>query len=88
MFPSLEAKRERHDELAKLLEDPESTANIDRLLEIQKEMGVLAKVGKAVGEFHEMEGDIDAARRRGDEQTCAGSKTEPRSETGEQVHGA
>lgn len=74
MFPSLETKRERHDELQKLMEDPEVTSNIDRMLEIQKEMGGLAKIAKAVTEYHELEGDIEAAQMMVDEETDADSK--------------
>jgi len=85
MFPSLEAKRERHDELAKLLEDPEITSNIDKLLEIQKEMGGLAKVAKAVVEFHEIEGDIEAAKMMVDEETDAESKAYAQEELNELV---
>lgn len=74
MFPSLETKCERHNQLAKMMEDPEVTSNIDRMLEIQKEMGGLAKVAKAVNEYHVLEGDIEAAQMMVDEETDADSK--------------
>ena len=51
MFPSLEQKLDRYVELEKQLEDPEVLSNIDKMLEIQKEMGGLAKVATAVREF-------------------------------------
>ena len=62
MFPSLEQKFDRHENLHQLLMDPEVTSNIDRMLEIQKEMGGLAKIAAAVRTFRELEGDIEAAR--------------------------
>ena len=37
MFPSLELKKSRFDELQKQLEDPEVLSDVKRLLEIQKE---------------------------------------------------
>ena len=74
MFPSLEQKLERYVELEKQLEDPEVLSNIDKMLEIQKEMGGLAKVAAAVREFHQLEGDIEAAQMMVDEETDAESK--------------
>ena len=62
MFPSLEQKYERHEELQQLLMDPEVISNIDRLLEIQKEIGGLTKIATAVRTFRELEGDIEAAQ--------------------------
>ena len=50
MFPSLEQKLDRYEVLEKMLTDPEILANIDRMLEIQKEMGGLAKIAAAVRE--------------------------------------
>ncbi|MCH2212357.1 MAG: peptide chain release factor 1 [Fuerstiella sp.] len=74
MFPSLEQKFERHEELQQLLMDPEVTASIDRMLEIQKEMGGLAKVAEAVRSYRQLEGDIDAAQMMVDEETDSASK--------------
>ena len=62
------------NELRQLLMDPEVIADIDRMLGIQKEMGGLAKVADAVGTFHELEGDIEAARMMVDEETDPDSK--------------
>ena len=39
MFPSLQQKYDRYEELQKQLLNPDVTSNIDRMLEIQKEMG-------------------------------------------------
>jgi len=69
MFPSLEQKYARHDKLQQQLLDPEVTSNIDRMLEIQKEIGGLAKIAAAVRTFHKLEGDIEAARMMVDEES-------------------
>lgn len=61
MFPSLELKLKRFEELEQQLQDPEVLANIDRLLEIQREHGGLQKVASAVREFHKLEASIEAA---------------------------
>lgn len=74
MFPSLETKCERYNQLSKMLEDPEVTSNIDRMLEIQKEMGGLVKVAKAVTAYHVLEGDIEAAQMMVDEEKDPASK--------------
>ncbi len=83
MFPSLEQKFERHQELQKLLMDPEVTSDINRMLEIQKEMGGLAKIAAAVTTFREREGDIEAARMMVDEETDPESKEYAQAELNE-----
>jgi len=74
MFPSLEQKLQRYEELEKLLLDPEILADVERMLGIQKEMGGLGKVATAVREFHTLEGDIEAAEMMVEEETDAASK--------------
>lgn len=74
MFPSLEQKLDRYEELEKQLVDPEVLADVDRMLTIQKEMGGLAKVAAAVREYRTLEGDIEAARMMVDEESDADSK--------------
>lgn len=61
MFPSLELKLKRFEELEQQLQDPEVLTNIDRLLEIQREHGGLQKMASAVREFHKLEASIKAA---------------------------
>lgn len=85
MFPSLEQKLERYEELEKLLEDPEVLSNIDRMLEIQKEMGGLAKVAAAVREFRSLEGDIEAAEMMVNEETDAEARAYAQEELNELV---
>lgn len=74
MFPSLEQKLARYEELEKQLEDPEVLSNVEQMLAIQKEMGGLAKVAVAVREFHSLEEDIEAAQMMVDEETDADAK--------------
>lgn len=83
MFPSLEQKFERHEILQQQLMDPDITSNINRLLEIQKEMGGLAKIAAAVRTFREREGDIEAAQMMVDEETDPESKEYAQAELNE-----
>lgn len=83
MFPSLEQKFERHEELQQLLMDPDVTSNVDRMLEIQKEMGGLAKIATAVRTFRELEGDVEAAQMMVAEETDAESKAYAQEELNE-----
>ena len=61
MFPSLEAKLRRYEELETRLHDPEVIADVTQLLRIQREMGGLSRVAKAVREYHALQEDIEAA---------------------------
>ena len=72
MFPSLEQKLARYEELESQLKDPAVLSNVEQMLEIQKEMGGLAKVAAAVREYRTLEGDIEAARMMVDE-ICSNS---------------
>ena len=74
MFPSLEQKLERYVELEKQMVDPDVLANVEKMLEIQKEMGGLAKVAAAVREYHELQENIEAAQMMVDEEDDADSK--------------
>lgn len=62
MYPSLEKKLERFEELEQLLVDPEVLSDTDRLLKIQREYGGLAKTASKVREYKELEENIAAAR--------------------------
>jgi len=62
MYPSLEKKLERFEELEQLLVDPEVLSDTDRLLKIQREYGGLAKTASKVREYKELEENISAAR--------------------------
>jgi len=69
MFPSLEQKLDRYEQLERQLEDPDVLTNVDRMLDVQKEMGGLAKVAEAVREFRSLEEEIEAAQMMVDEES-------------------
>jgi peptide chain release factor 1 len=62
MFPSLELKLKRFEELEQQLQNPEILANVDRMLAIQREHGGLLKVASLMREFHALAANIAAAR--------------------------
>ncbi len=74
MFPSLETKLKRYEELEQQLQDPEVLANITKLLAVQREYGGLAKVAKSVREHHSLEEEIETARMMVEEETEPESK--------------
>jgi len=83
MFPSLEAKLKRYEELEQQLQDPDVLADINRLLAIQREYGGLGKVAKAVRAYHIREADIAAAREMIQDETDAEAKAYAESELAE-----
>ena len=62
LFPSLQAKLARYEELEKLLVDPDVLSDTNRMVAFQREYGSLAKVALPVREFNELEGNIATAR--------------------------
>lgn len=62
MFPTLQAKLARFEEIERLLQDPDVLANTSQMLELQKEHGGLGKVSRAVREFNGLESDMATAR--------------------------
>lgn len=62
MFPSLQHKLKRFEELEQQLQDPAVLADTSRLLEVQKEYGGLQKVALRVRAFNQLEGDLNATR--------------------------
>ena len=80
MFPSLQAKLKRFEELEKQLEDPEVLANINKMLGIQREYGGLLKVAKRVREYNELEQDIATAREMIQEEQDADGKAYAKAE--------
>ncbi len=62
MFPSLETKLKRFEELEQQLQDPEVLGNVDKLLAVQREYGGLKKIAESVRESHRLESEIAAAR--------------------------
>lgn len=61
MYPSLQEKLKRYNELELQLQDPEVLADTSRLLEIQREYGGLAKVALKTKTFNALEEDIATA---------------------------
>lgn len=62
MFPVLQAKLARYEELERLLQDPEVLADTSRMLELQREHGGLSKVANTVRRFNQLEGDLATAK--------------------------
>ena len=75
MFPSLQAKLKRYDELERQLVDPEVLANTNRMVAIQREYGGLAKVALPVREFNQLAEDIQSARQLIEEESDAETRT-------------
>jgi len=71
MFPSLEIKLKRYEELELLLQDPAVMADVNRMLELQREYGGLQKIAVQVREFNELEENIAAAKEMLDEESDA-----------------
>lgn len=69
MFPSLETKLKRYEELERQLNDPAISSDPNKFIPIQREMGGLGKVAQAVRKYHNLEADIEAARSMVDEET-------------------
>jgi peptide chain release factor 1 len=61
MYPSLQQKLKRYNELELQLQDPEVIANTTKLLEIQREYGGLSKVALKTRDFYKLEEDTAAA---------------------------
>ena len=63
MFPPLQAKLKRFEEIERQLQDPEVLSNTTLLVELQREYGGLQKVALSVRAFNQREQDIAAARQ-------------------------
>lgn len=83
MFPSLELKLQRFDELERRLQEPEVLGNNALLVEIQKEYGGLRKVAETVRAFHRLEADLAGAKEMLGLETDAGSLEYLRAEVAE-----
>lgn len=83
MFPSLETKLKRYEELELQLQDLAIASDPAKFVPLQRELGELAKVAKAVREFHRLEEEIEAARMMVDEETDTDAKAYAQSELDE-----
>ena len=83
MFPSLEQKLARFEELERLLQAPDIAADIDRMIGLQREHGGLAKVATEVRAYHELEANLAAAREMAEEETDADARAYAEAELAE-----
>jgi len=58
MFPTLQSKLQRYEELEKQLQDADVLADTNRMLACQREHGGLGKVARSVREFNQLEADL------------------------------
>lgn len=75
MFPSLEIRLQRFEELESQLQDPEVLTNSTKLVEVQREYGGLRKVAESVRAFHRLESDLAGAREMLDAETDPDSQS-------------
>jgi peptide chain release factor 1 len=68
MYPSLESKLSRYEELEQLLQDPEISADPAKFLPLKREHGGLAKVARAMRRYHTLKEDVAAAHAMLDEE--------------------
>ena len=83
MFPSLEAKLRRFEELEEQLQDPDVLANVDKMLAVQREYGGLQKVALSIRAYNERQADIEAAQMMLEEETDPESKEYAQAELNE-----
>ena len=62
MFPTLQVKLARYEELERMLQDPDVLSDTTKMLECQREHGGLGKIARSVREFNQLESDITAIR--------------------------
>ena len=80
MFPSLQAKLKRFEELERLLQDSAVLTDSLRLTQVQREYGGLAKVANKVREFNRFDDEIATVREMVAEETDPASQVYARAE--------
>lgn len=80
MFPSLQNKLKRFEELERQLQDPVVLTDSSRLTQVQREYGGLAKVAHKVRKFNSLDEEIAAARDMVAEETSTEGKAYARAE--------
>jgi peptide chain release factor 1 len=68
MYPSLESKLKRYDELEQMLQDPANSSDPAKFLPLQREQGGLIKVARAMRRYHVLKDDVESARALLDEE--------------------
>jgi peptide chain release factor 1 len=80
MYPSLETRLRRFEELERQLQDPQVLADTQKLVETQREYGGLRKVAESVRTYHRLTADVAAARDMLNEELDAESRAYAQSE--------
>ena len=80
MFPSLQEKLKRYEELEQQLQDPEVLADTHKLLDIQREYGGLSKVALRTRAFNQLEEDCETAKEMLQEETESAAREYAREE--------
>jgi peptide chain release factor 1 len=68
MYPSLETKLARYEQLEQMLQDPEVSSDPAKFLPLQREQGGLVRVARAMKRYHALKDDVDTARTMLDEE--------------------
>ncbi len=58
MYPSLQSKLQRFEEIERLLQDPTVLADVERMLALQREHGGLRRVANQIAEFNRLEKEV------------------------------
>lgn len=74
MFPTLQAKLNRYEELEQMLQDPAVLADTQKMLELQREHGGLSKVALSVRRFNNLETDVAATKELLEAETDPGTR--------------
>ncbi|MEZ6049327.1 MAG: peptide chain release factor 1 [Planctomycetaceae bacterium] len=69
MFPSLETKLKRYEEIDQLMTNPDIISDPAKFIPLQREQGGLAKVAKAMKAWKELNENIETAEMMVDEET-------------------
>ncbi len=83
MFPTLQAKLVRYEELERLLQDPNVLSDTAKMLACQREHGGLGKVARSVRQFNHVEADVAAVREMIESADDAETREYARAELGE-----
>jgi peptide chain release factor 1 len=74
MFPTLQVKLTRYEDIERLLQDPKVLEDTSRMVELQREHGGLSKVANAVRRFNQLEADLAAVQELVDAASDAAEK--------------
>ncbi len=80
MFPSLQAKLQRFEDLERQLQDPEVLADVDKMLALQREHGGLMRIASQTKKFNQLEEDKEVAQQMWWEETDPRAKADAKAE--------